>query len=168
MQCWKVDIGRSCKGISDQRTGIRYNRLAQRRNGEKEASMNKVILVGRLTRDPEVRYADKEKKRVFTRYTLAVERKIKKEQEPTADFISCVAFQHQAEFAANYFRQGMRIAVSGRIQTGSYVNREGIRIYTTDVIIEEQEFAESRQEQEQSRQTAAPTEAESEEAAFHG
>ena len=87
MQCWKVDIGRSCKGISDQRTGIRYNRLAQRRNGEKEASMNKVILVGRLTRDPEIRYADKEKKRVFTRYTLAVERKIKKEQEPPADFI---------------------------------------------------------------------------------
>lgn len=168
MQCWKVDIGRSCKGISDQRTGIRYNRLAQRRNGEKEASMNKVILVGRLTRDPEVRYADKEKKRVFTRYTLAVERKIKKEQEPTADFISCVAFQHQAEFAANYFRQGMRIAVSGRIQTGSYVNREGIRIYTTDVIIEEQEFAESRHEQEQSKQAAAPTEAEREEAAFHG
>ena len=92
MQCWKVDIGRSCKGISDQRTGIRYNRLAQRRNGEKEASMNKVILVGRLTRDPEVRYADKEKKRVFTRYTLAVERKIKKEQEPTADFICCKLF----------------------------------------------------------------------------
>ena len=168
MQCWKVDIGRSCKGISDQRTGIRYNRLAQRRNGEKEASMNKVILVGRLTRDPEIRYADKEKKRVFTRYTLAVERKIKKEQEPTADFISCVAFQHQAEFAANYFRQGMRIAVSGRIQTGSYVNREGIRIYTTDVIIEEQEFAESRQEQEQSKQAAALAEAEREEAAFHG
>lgn len=129
--------------------------------------MNKVILVGRLTRDPEVRYADKEKKRVFTRYTLAVERKIKKEQEPTADFISCVAFQHQAEFAANYFRQGMRIAVSGRIQTGSYVNREGIRIYTTDVIIEEQEFAESRQEQEQSRQSAAPTEAEREDTPFH-
>ena len=168
MQCWKVDIGRSCKGISDQRTGIRYNRLAQRRNGEKEASMNKVILVGRLTRDPEVRDADKEKKRVFTRYTLAVEMKIKKEQEPTADFISCVAFQHQAEFAANYFRQGMRIAVSGRIQTGSYVNREGIRIYMTDVIIEEQEFAESRHEQEQSRQAAAPAEAEREEAAFHG
>lgn len=129
--------------------------------------MNKVILVGRLTRDPEVRYADKEKKRVFTRYTLAVERKIKKEQEPTADFISCVAFQHQAEFAANYFRQGMRIAVSGRIQTGSYVNREGIRIYTMNVVIEEQEFAESRREQEQSRQTAAPTEPEREDTPFH-
>lgn len=130
--------------------------------------MNKVILVGRLTRDPEIRYADTEKKSAFTRYTLAVERKIKKEQEPAADFISCVAFQHQAEFAANYFRQGMRIAVSGRIQTGSYVNREGTRIYTTDVIIEEQEFAESRHEQEQSKQAPAPTEAEREEAAFHG
>ena len=143
-------------------------KLTQRRDGEKEASMNKVVLVGRLTKDPETRYAGSEEKSAVARYTLAVERKVKKENEPAADFIPCVAFQKQAEFAANYFRQGMRIAVSGRIQTGSYVNREGIRIYTTDVIIEEQEFAESRQEQEQSRQSAAPTEAESEEAAFHG
>ena len=120
--------------------------------------MNKVILVGRLTRDPEVRYADKEKKRVFTRYTLAVERKIKKEQEPTADFISCVAFQHQAEFAANYFRQGMRIAVSGRIQTGSYTNKEGVKVYTTEVVVEEQEFAESMAEREHTQTPASAPE----------
>lgn len=103
----------------------------------------------------------------MARYTLAVERKVKKENEPAADFIPCVAFQKQAEFAEKYFRQGMRVAVSGRIQTGSYVNREGIRIYTMNVVIEEQEFAESRREQEQSRQTAAPTEPEHEDTPFH-
>lgn len=129
--------------------------------------MNKVVLVGHLAKDPEIRYAGSEEKSAVARYTLAVERKIKKENEPTADFIPCVAFQKQAEFAEKYFRQGMRIAVSGRIQTGSFINREGIRIYTMNVVIEEQEFAESRREQEQSRQTAAPTETEIEDTPFH-
>ena len=99
--------------------------------------MNKVILMGRLTRDPEVRYSAGENSIAIARYTLAVERRFKKEGEATADFISCVAFAKQAEFADRYFRQGMRIIVSGRIQTGSYTNRDGIKIYTTDVVIEE-------------------------------
>lgn len=142
-------------------------KLTQRRDGEKEAEMNKVVLVGRLTKDPEVRYTGDGEKSAVARYTLAVERKIKKENEPTADFIPCVAFGYQAEFAEKHFRQGMRIAVSGRIQTGSYVNREGNRIYVTNVIIEEQEFAESKREQEQSRQTAAPTETDIEDTPFH-
>lgn len=106
--------------------------------------MNKVILMGRLTRDPEVRYSAGENSIAIARYTLAVERRFKKEGEATADFISCVAFAKQAEFAERYFRQGIRIIVSGRIQTGSYTNRDGIKIYTTDVVIEEQNFAESK------------------------
>ena len=89
--------------------------------------MNKVILMGRLTRDPEVRYSAGENSIAIARYTLAVERRFKKEGEATADFISCVAFAKQAEFAERYFRQGIRIIVSGRIQTGSYTNRDGIK-----------------------------------------
>ena len=110
--------------------------------------MNKAVLVGRLTRDPEVRYSSGENATAVARYTVAVERRFKREGEPTADFIPCVVFGRSAEFAEKYFRQGMRISVSGRIQTGSYTNRDGVRVYTTEVIVEEQEFAESRTEQE--------------------
>ena len=106
--------------------------------------MNKVVLVGRLTRDPEVRYSQGDNATAVARYTLAVNRKFKKDGEPTADFIPCVVFGRSAEFAEKYFRQGLRIVVSGRIQTGSYTNREGQKVYTTEVVVEEQEFAESK------------------------
>ncbi|MEE0469433.1 MAG: single-stranded DNA-binding protein [Blautia sp.] len=106
--------------------------------------MNKVILMGRLTRDPEVRDSAGENSMAIARYTLAVDRRFKRDGEATADFISCVAFGRAAEFAERYFRQGIRIVVSGRIQTGSYTNRDGNKVYTTDVVVEEQEFAESK------------------------
>ena len=106
--------------------------------------MYKVILMGRLTRDPEVRYSAGENSLAIARYTLAVDRRFKRDGEATADFISCVVFGKQAEFAEKYFRQGIRIVVSGRIQTGSYTNRDGVKVYTTEVVVEEQEFAESK------------------------
>ena len=100
--------------------------------------------MGRLTRDPNVRYTAGDNPMGIARYTLAVDRRIKREGEATADFISCIAFGRAAEFAEKYFRQGIRIVVSGRIQTGSYTNRDGNKVYTTDVVVEEQEFAESK------------------------
>ena len=100
--------------------------------------------MGRLTRDPDVRYTAGDTPMAIARYTLAVDRRFKRENEATADFISCVAFGKAAEFAEKYFRQGIRIVVSGRIQTGSYTNRDGNKVYTTDVVVEEQEFAESK------------------------
>ena len=106
--------------------------------------MNKVILMGRLTRDPEVRYSAGENSMAIARYTLAVDRRFRRDGEATADFIGCVAFGRQAEFAERYFRQGIRIVVTGRIQTGSYTNRDGNKVYTTDVVVEEQEFGESK------------------------
>lgn len=106
--------------------------------------MNKVILMGRLTRDPEVRYSAGENAIAIARYTLAVDRKYKQEGQQNADFIQCIAFGKSAEFAEKYFRKGMKIAITGRIQTGSYTNKEGQKVYTTDVVIEEQEFAESK------------------------
>ena len=115
--------------------------------------MNKVILVGRLTRDPEVRHPQNDSQAAVTRYTLAVDRKFKRDNEPTADFIPCVVFDRSGEFAEKYFHQGMRISVSGRIQTGSYTNKDGVRVYTTEVIVEEQEFAESKAESEENRRT---------------
>ena len=111
--------------------------------------MNRVILMGRLTRDPEVRYSQGERSMAIARYTLAVDRRGRRgqdssaEQQP-ADFINCVAFDRAAEFAEKYFRQGMRVLVSGRIQTGSYVNKEGQKVYTTEVILDDQEFADSK------------------------
>ena len=105
--------------------------------------MNKAIEIGRLTRDPEVRYSQGNNTAV-ARYTIAVDRKFKREGEQTADFIPCVVFGKQAEFAEKYFRKGTKITISGRIQTGSYTNKDGQRVYTTDVIVEEQEFAESK------------------------
>lgn len=111
--------------------------------------MNRVILMGRLTRDPDIRYSQGERSMAIARYTLAVDRRGRRqqdgnEQQQTADFISCVAFDRAAEFAEKYFRQGMRVLVSGRIQTGSYTNRDGQKVYTTDVVIEDQEFADSK------------------------
>ena len=106
--------------------------------------MNKVILMGRLTRDPEVRYSAGENALAIARYTLAVDRRFRRDGEATADFISCVVFGRGAEFAEKYFHQGIRIVVSGRIQTGSYTNKDGQRVYTTDVVAENVEFAESK------------------------
>ena len=106
--------------------------------------MNKVILIGRLTRDPEVWYSAGENTTAIARYTLAVDRKYKQEGQQNADFIQCIAFGKSAEFAEKYFRKGMKIAITGRIQTGSYTNKDGQKVYTTDVVIEEQEFAESK------------------------
>lgn len=106
--------------------------------------MNKVILMGRLCADPEVRYSQNQNQTAVARYRLAVDRRFKREGEQTADFISCVAFGKAAEFAEKYLRQGTKIAITGRIQTGSYTNRDGQKVYTTDVVVEEQEFAESK------------------------
>ena len=106
--------------------------------------MNKVILMGRLTRDPDVRYSAGENSTAVARYTLAVDRRFHRDGDATADFIGCVAFGRQAEFAEKYLRQGTKIAITGRIQTGSYTNREGQKVYKTDVVVEEQEFAESK------------------------
>ena len=115
--------------------------------------MNKVVLVGRLTRDPEVRYSQGDSSTAVARYTVAVDRRFKRDNEPTADFIPCVVFGRSAEFAEKYFRQGMRVSVSGRIQTGSYTNKDGVRVYTTDIVVEEQEFAESRAESNNANNT---------------
>ncbi len=109
--------------------------------------MNKVILMGRLTRDPDIRYSQGENASAVARYTLAVDRRFVRRDNPdaqTADFIGCVAFGKAAEFAEKYLRKGTKIAITGRIQTGSYVNKEGAKIYTTDVVVEDQEFAESK------------------------
>lgn len=109
--------------------------------------MNKVILMGRLTRDPEVRYSQGERQMAIARYTLAVDRRGRANTsngEQTADFIQCVAFDRSAEFAEKYFHQGTKLIVTGRIQTGSYTNKDGQKVYTTDIVVEEQEFAESK------------------------
>lgn len=114
--------------------------------------MNKVVLMGRLTRDPEVRYSQTAEPVAIARYTLAVDRKYKREGEQTADFIGCIAFGHNGEFAEKYLKKGMKIAAVGRIQTGSYTNKDGQKVYTTDVVIEEQEFAESKGSGESNRE----------------
>ena len=106
--------------------------------------MNKVILLGRLVRDPEIRYSQGENNLCIARYTLAVDRRFKKDGEQSADFIQCVAFGKMAEFVEKWFKQGTKIAVTGRIQTGSYTNKDGQKVYTTEVVVEEQEFAESK------------------------
>lgn len=119
--------------------------------------MNKVILMGRLTRDPDVRYGQGENPTAFARYTLAVDRRFKREGEPSADFINCVAFGRNAEFAEKYLAQGVKILVCGHIQTGNYTNRDGVKVYTTDVAVDEQEFAESKKASANGSQ-AAPAE----------
>lgn len=102
--------------------------------------------MGRLTRDPEVRHSQGDNAMTIARYTLAVDRRFKRDGEQTADFINCVVFGKSAEFAEKYFHQGLRVTISGRIQTGNYTNKEGVKVYTTDVVVEEQEFAESKSE----------------------
>ena len=118
--------------------------------------MNKVILMGRLTRDPEVRYSAGENALAIARYTLAVDRRFRRDGEASADFISCVSFGRTAEFAEKYFRQGLKIAVTGRIQTGSYTNKDGQKVYTTDVVVEENEFAESKRSDDNAPASSAP------------
>ncbi|WP_248405199.1 single-stranded DNA-binding protein [Butyrivibrio fibrisolvens] len=110
--------------------------------------MNKVILMGRLTRDPDVRYSQGENPLAIARYTLAVDRRFSRKDggdgQQTADFISCKAFGRSGEFAEKYFRKGTKICVTGRIETGSYTNKDGVKVYTTEVVVEDQEFAESK------------------------
>ena len=108
--------------------------------------MNKVILMGRLTRDPEVRYSQGDTPLAIARYSLAVDRRGNRNSQDgqTADFINCVAFGKAGEFAEKYFRKGTKILITGRIQTGSYTNKDGVKVYTTDIVVEEQEFAESK------------------------
>ena len=106
--------------------------------------MNKVILMGRLTRDPNIRYTDGQEPIAVARFTLAVDRRFKREGEQAADFISCVAFGKPGEFIERYCHQGTKLVVEGRIQTGSYTNKDGAKVYTTDVVVENAEFAESK------------------------
>lgn len=113
--------------------------------------------MGRLTSDPEVRYSQGENPTAVAKYTLAVDRRFKRDGEPTADFIRCVVFGKPAEFTEKYFRKGTKICISGRIQTGSYTNRDGQKIYTTDVIVEEQDFAESKAAAAQNNIQAGPS-----------
>ena len=119
--------------------------------------MNKVILMGRLTRDPDVRYSQTANgSMAVARYTLAVDRRFKKDGETNADFISCVAFGKVGEFAEKYLHQGTKIVVEGRIQTGSYTNKDGNKVYTTDIYVENCEFAESKATSEQNGVNTAP------------
>lgn len=106
--------------------------------------MNKVVLMGRLTRDPEVRYTQAQEPMCIARYTLAVNRAYKRDGNQEADFISCVAFGKSGEFAEKYLHKGTKIVISGRIQTGSYTRQDGTKVYTTDVVVEQHEFAESK------------------------
>lgn len=117
--------------------------------------MNKVILMGRLVADPEIRYSQGAEPTCIARYRLAVDRKYKKDGEQNADFINCVVFGKGAEFAEKYLHQGTKILAIGRIQTGNYTNKDGQKVYTTDVVVEEQEFAESKASQ--GGQQFAPT-----------
>ena len=117
--------------------------------------MNKVILMGRLTSDPTIRYAQNENSTCIANYTLAVDRRFKRQgEEQTADFIRCVAMGKGGEFAEKYLHQGTKIVVEGRIQTGSYTNKDGQKVYTTDVIVESHEFAESKSSSQQDGSSA--------------
>ena len=121
--------------------------------------MNRVILMGRLVRDPEIRYTSGERSMAVARYTIAVDRRGRargKDNEPTADFINIVAFDKAGEFVEKYFRQGLRVLVSGRIQTGSYTNKDGQKVYTTDVIAEDQEFADGKSSPDGNQQGGRP------------
>lgn len=119
--------------------------------------MNKVLLMGRLTRDPETRYGQGDNPVAVARYSLAVDRRFKRDGEQSADFINCVAFGKAGEFAEKYLRQGMKICIVGRIQTGSYTNKDGQKVYTTDIVVEEHEFAESKASNEGHSNRPAPT-----------
>ena len=113
-------------------------------NNEGDKTMNKVILMGRLTRDPEVRYTQGAEPLAIARYSLAVNKRFKKEGQPDADFINIVAFGREGEFAEKYFKKGQMISVVGRLQTGSYTDKDGVKRLTTDIVVEEQHFAESK------------------------
>lgn len=121
--------------------------------------MNKVILMGRIVRDADVRYSQGANPTAVARYSLAVDRKFKQEGQPTADFINCIAFGKLGEFAEKYLHKGVKIAVVGRIQTGSYTNKDGQKVYTTDVVVEEQEFCESKNANQQAERPRPATDA---------
>ena len=133
--------------------------------------MNKVILVGRLTRDPEVKYTSGDNSMAIARYSLAVDRRGRRDNansdQPTADFINIVAFGRDGEFAEKYLRKGMRILVEGRIQTGSYTNKDGVKVYTTDVVVERHEFVDSKTS-DNKIQDAAPASAQNQSDAGDG
>ena len=118
--------------------------------------MNKVVLMGRLTRDPEVRYSQGNNPMAIARYTLAVDRKFKRDGEPNADFINCVAFGKNGEFAEKYLRKGIKILIEGRWQSGSYTNRDGQKVYTNDCVVESCEFAESKNASQSERPQPMP------------
>lgn len=118
--------------------------------------MNKVILMGRLTRDPEVRYSQSENSTAVARFNLAVDRRFKKDGEQAADFISCIAFGKTGEFIEKWTRQGTKLVAEGRIQTGSYTNKDGNKVYTTDVVVENCEFAESKKASEYNDNQSKP------------
>lgn len=116
--------------------------------------MNKTVLMGRLTADPQVRYSQGDNTTAVARYTLAVDRQFKRDGDQSADFINCIAFGKRGEFAEKYLRKGTKIAVVGRIQTGSYTNKDGNKVYTTDVVVDEHEFVESKASQQNSGDSA--------------
>ena len=116
--------------------------------------MNKVILIGRLTKDPETRYSQGQNSTCISRYSLAVDRQFKRDGEQTADFLNCVAFGKQGEFAEKYLKKGAKIAVTGRLQTGSYTDKDGKKVYTTDVVVESHEFVESKKESGEETQSS--------------
>ena len=118
--------------------------------------MNKIILMGRLTKDPEVRYSQGNNTMAIARYTLAVERKFKRDGEASADFINCIAFGKNGEFAEKYLHKGIKILVEGRWQSGSYTNRDGQKVYTNDCVVESCEFAESKNSNQSERPQPAP------------
>lgn len=117
--------------------------------------MNKVILIGRLTKDPDVRYSQGNEPIAVARYSLAVNRRFKKQGEQEADFINCVAFGKAAEFVEKFLKKGMQISIAGRIQTGSYTDKNGKKVYTTDVVVEEHYFTESKKDSQSSNNTAS-------------
>ena len=128
--------------------------------------MNKCHLMGRVVRNPEIKYSQGSKPMCIARYTLAVTRKYKQQDGQNADFINCVAFGKQGEFAEKYLKQGIKIAVSGRIQTGSFEKKDGSKVYTTDVVVEEQEFAESKSTNESLSAPSQPQVAEPQQMSF--
>lgn len=123
--------------------------------------MNKVIMMGRLTRDPEVRYSQGASQTVISRFSLAVDRRFKREGEPDADFFSCTAFGKQAEFVEKYLRQGVKIVVTGRIQNDNYTNKDGQKVYSVQILVEEIEFAESKNAQASNNAGGSPYQADS-------
>lgn len=118
--------------------------------------MNRVILIGRLVRDVDIRYSQGEKPMAVARYTLAVDRKFKRDGEPNADFINCIAFGKNGEFAEKYLHKGIKILVEGRWQSGSYTNKDGQKVYTNDCVVESCEFAESKNANQSERPQVAP------------